>query len=97
MKKMKKLLSPEEIDRIIGMAWEDRTTFDAIQVQFELNEKEVIQLMKSQMTDKNWKKWRERVQGKKTKHAKLTAENVLRFKSKAQSSIAQNRISKKKY
>ena len=48
------------------MAWEDRTPFEAIKYQFNITEKEVIQLMKREMTLKNWKKWRARVQGRKT-------------------------------
>jgi len=90
-------LTEEDIDRIINMAWEDRTPFEAIQFQFGLKEAEVIQLMKHQMRLNNWKKWRARVQGRKTKHAKLRAEGVDRFRSKAQKEITKHRISKKKY
>ena len=90
-------LSARDTDRIVGMAWEDRTPFEAIEFQFGLTEKEVIQLMKREMTLKNWKKWRARVQGRKTKHAKLRIHESGRFKSKAQRSITGNRISKKKY
>lgn len=90
-------LTEVDIDRIINMAWEDRTPFEAIQFQFGLSEQEVIQLMKDQMTLKNWKKWRARVQGRKTKHRKLREAGVLRFKSKAQKEITRNFISRKKY
>lgn len=86
-----------EIDRVIEMAWEDRTPFEAIEFQFGLSEKEVIQLMKKEMKLRNWKKWRERVQGRSTKHRKLRAQKVGRFKSAAQRKITGNRISKKKY
>ena len=61
------------------MVWEDRTLFDAIQEQFGLIEKEVIQLPKHEMRLKNWKKWRARVQGQKTKHRKLRSDDTLRF------------------
>ncbi|MEM9820360.1 MAG: TIGR03643 family protein [Bacteroidota bacterium] len=88
-------LTEIDIDRIIGMAWEDRTPFEAIEVQFGLKEHEVIKLMKHQMELKNWKKWRARVQGRKTKHSKLRGEDVKRFKSKAQRIISNNRISKR--
>lgn len=77
------------------MAWEDRTPFEAITFQFNLTEKEVIQLMKSEMTDRNWKKWRKRVQGRKTKHLALRAKEVNRFKSAMQKNITGNRISKR--
>ena len=98
MDKTKKFELPEEdIDRIVNMAWEDRTPFEAIEAQFGLNEAEVIRLMRREMKLKNWKKWRARVQGRKTKHQKLREESVLRFRSKAQKIISGHRISKKKY
>lgn len=98
MKVIKKYeLDEQDIDRIVNMAWEDRTPFEAIEAQFGLVEGEVIQLMKHQMRLQNWKKWRARVQGRKTKHRKLRETEVIRFKSKAQKSITKNRISKKKY
>ena len=50
------MLSTIDIDRIIQMAWEDRTPFEAIKYQFNITEKEVIRLMKKEMTEKNWKK-----------------------------------------
>ena len=88
-------LSPVEIDRIIEMAWEDRTPFEAILFQFNITEKEVIILMKKEMTLKNWKKWRARVQGRKTKHSSLRDDNGFRFKSSRQKQISGNRISKR--
>ncbi|MEM1326711.1 MAG: TIGR03643 family protein [Bacteroidota bacterium] len=97
---MKKLyqkheLSERDIDRIVGMAWEDRTPFDAIEDQFGLKESEVIKLMKYEMTLKNWKKWRARVQGRKTKHRKKRLDDVGRFKCSRQKQVTQNRISKR--
>ena len=86
-----------DIDRIVGMAWEDRTSFDAIERQFGLKEAEVIRLMKHEMTIKNWKKWRERVQGRKTKHEALRSDEVDRFRCKLQKQITRNKISKKQY
>ncbi len=86
-----------QTDRIIAMAWEDRTPFEAIEYQFGLNEKQVIKFMKEQMHLRNWRKWRARVQGRKAKHAKLRNNQVDRFKSSAQRQITGNRISKKKY
>lgn len=90
-------LSEREIDRIIGMAWEDRTPFDAITMQFGLSEAEVIHLMRESIKPSNWRKWRKRVQGRKTKHTAQRGEEVGRFRSKAQRIITGNRISKKKY
>ena len=71
-----KELSGIEIDRIIEMAWEDRSTFEAIEFQFGLKEQEVINLMRKEMKASSFRMWRERVQGRKTKHEKLrTFEN----------------------
>ena len=92
----KEQFEAHEIDRIISMAWEDRTPFEAIEFQFRLTEKEVIQLMKREMKLRNWKKWRARVQGRKTKHLKLRKFKVGPFKAKAQNAISQNRIPKQK-
>jgi uncharacterized protein (TIGR03643 family) len=88
-------LTPIDIDRVVQMAWEDRTPFEAIKVQFGLSEAEVIALMKAEMKLQNWQKWRARVQGRPTKHAALRDGSVKRFKSKMQRSISGNRISKR--
>jgi len=88
-------LIPEQIDRVIAMAWEDRTPFEAITFQFGLTEADVIRLMKQEMTLKNWKKWRERVQGRKTKHRALRSQDVDRFRCSRQRNISGNRVSKR--
>ena len=93
--KKRKDLSEKEIDRIIEMAWEDRTPFDAIQLQFDLKEQEVITLMRREMKPKSFKMWRERVQGRKTKHLKSRTSNVDRFKCSRQRNISNNKISKR--
>lgn len=90
-----KSLSQEEIDRVMEMAWEDRTPFEAIQIQFDLAEKDVIQLMKREMKLSSWKMWRKRVSGRKTKHQKLSSNEMMRFRSKAQRTISGNKISKR--
>ncbi|AKG22505.1 TIGR03643 family protein [Calothrix sp. 336/3] len=61
-------LSQEIIDRIVEMAWEDRTPFEAIEIQYGLFEKEVIALMRREMKASSFKMWRERVTNRKTKH-----------------------------
>ena len=63
-----KELNSAEVDRIVEMAWEDRTPFDAIDFQFNLKEKEVIQLMRSNLKTSSFKMWRKRVTGRKLKH-----------------------------
>ena len=90
-------LSAEDTDRIIAMAWEDRTPFSAIEFQFGLTEAEVIKLMKRELKLSSWKRWRARVQGRKTKHVAKRTDDVERFKSKTQKQITYNKISKKKY
>ena len=77
-----KLLSQKDIDRIIEMGWEDRTTFDDIKFQFDLLEKEVIAIMKANLKRTSFLNWRKRVRGRKTKIQNLSE----RFKSKNQKS-----------
>lgn len=89
------MLLLEDIDRIIEMAWEDRTPFDAIKVQFGLSEREVIELMRNNLVKSSWKRWRERVQGRVTKHVSKRPSNVDRFKCTRQKSISGNHVSKR--
>lgn len=90
-----KQLDTIAIDRVIEMAWEDRTTFEAIQFQFGLKEQEVIDLMRKEMKPNSFKMWRARVQGRKTKHEKLRTFEKGRFKCTRQKSISNNSISKR--
>ena len=91
----KQLLSVKDIDRIIEMAWEDRTTFEAIELQFGLKEKEVIALMRKEMKASSFKMWRKRTHGRATKHAALRNGDVTRFKCTLQKTITHNKISKR--
>ena len=77
-------LDSETIDRIIEMAWEDRTPFEAIALQFELQEEQVIALMRREMKESSFKMWRERVSGRKTKHLKRREFVSGRFRSQNQ-------------
>ena len=88
-------LSEIDIDRIIEMAWEDRTPFGAIKFQFGLSEQEVITLMRLEIKPKSFKRWRKRVQGRKTKHNKIREFTSGRFKCSRQKQISNNRISKR--
>lgn len=90
------LLNEQDIDRIIEMAWEDRTPFDAILVQFGLKEQEVIELMRREMKASSWRIWRERVQGRATKHQAKSLAEDFRFKCTLQRKISFNKISKRK-
>ncbi len=92
---MKREFTEIELDRIIEMAWEDRTTFDAIKMQFGISEQETIEIMRAQMKLSSFKMWRARVQGRSTKHAKLRVEGIDRFKCTLQRKITHNKISKR--
>ena len=78
-------------DRVIEMAWEDRTPFSAIETQFGLSEAEVIALMRAEMKPSSFRMWRKRVQGRKTKHKALREPGVGRFKSRQQRTISYNK------
>lgn len=90
-----KVFSKIETDRIIEMAWEDRTPFEAIDLQFGLSEQQVIELMRREMKRSSFKMWRARVQGRVTKHVQLRSKDMDTFKSDAQRQIALNKISKR--
>ncbi|MEQ8303074.1 MAG: TIGR03643 family protein [Cyclobacteriaceae bacterium] len=89
-------LLAEEEDRIVEMAWEDKTPFEAIKVQFQISEHEVIQLMRRTLKPTSFRRWRKRVHaGISQKHLKKRSSEIVRFKSDLQRSISQNRISKR--
>jgi uncharacterized protein (TIGR03643 family) len=90
-----KKLTIDEIDRIVEMAWEDRTPFEAIEFQFGLTEKEVIDLMRKELKRSSWKMWRERVQGRKSKHLRKRNFDSGPFRSSRQKHISGNKISKR--
>jgi uncharacterized protein (TIGR03643 family) len=85
-----------QIDRVIEMAWEDRTPFEAILFQFNLAEKDVIKLMRSNLKESSFKRWRKRVNsGVSQKHLKKRSSEINRFKCSRQKSISGNKISKR--
>ncbi|MBC6490093.1 TIGR03643 family protein [Flavihumibacter stibioxidans] len=87
--------SIKDIDRIIEMAWEDRTSFEAIEMQFGLKEKQVIALMRKELKAGSFKLWRKRTNGRSTKHAALRGNEVTRFRCTRQKTITNNKISKR--
>jgi uncharacterized protein (TIGR03643 family) len=91
----KQQITRVDIDRIIEMAWEDRTPFEAIVLQFGILEKEVIELMRSQLTTSSFRRWRKRTNGRATKHKALGHHDKGRFKSSLQRIITNNKISKR--
>jgi len=85
-----------DIDRVIEMAWEDRTPFEAIEFQFGLPEKEVIALMRRELKRSSFNLWRKRVNsGISQKHLQKREESISRFKCTRQRAISLNKISKR--
>ncbi|PJB12620.1 MAG: TIGR03643 family protein [Flavobacteriales bacterium CG_4_9_14_3_um_filter_40_17] len=86
----------KDIDRIIEMAWEDRTTFEAIKKQFGLSEADVIALMRKELKRSSFNLWRKRVNsGVSQKHTQKRNPEINRFKCSRQKSISMNKISKR--
>lgn len=90
------ILSDVDVNRIIEMAWEDRTSFDAIKFQFGLSESDVKELMKRELRFSSYKRWRKRVEACKTKHSRTRLSSISRFKSNLQRTITSNKISKRR-
>jgi uncharacterized protein (TIGR03643 family) len=89
-------LSESDKDRVIEMAWEDRTPFEAIDHQFRLPEKEVIDLMRKTLKATSFRLWRKRVNsGVSQKHLKMRSGEIDRFKCASQRQITHNKISKR--
>ncbi len=86
-----KKLDDQTTDRIVEMAWEDRTPFDAIFTQFGVPEKDVIKIMRKEMKPSSFRMWRKRVQGRSTKHTQLRPDDVNTFKATRQKSISLNK------
>ena len=85
-----------QLDRIIEMAWEDRTPFEAIEFQFGIPEKEVIKVMRGTLKQASFNRWRKRVNsGVSTKHLKKRNQDITRFKCTRQRAISGNKISKR--
>jgi uncharacterized protein (TIGR03643 family) len=90
------MLDSKSLDRIIEMAWEDRTPFEAILFQFGLSESDVIALMRKELKRSSFNLWRKRVNsGVSQKHLKKRSDDMLRFKCSLQRQITSNKISKR--
>jgi uncharacterized protein (TIGR03643 family) len=90
------VLTATEVDRVIEMAWEDRTPFDAILAQFGIAESQVIVLMRRELKRGSFELWRKRVQGRSTKHAFKRTYSEGRHKCSRQRAISRNKISKRR-
>lgn len=93
---LEKEFTERQLDRIIEMAWEDRTPFEAIAFQFGLPEKDVIKVMRGNLKESSFKRWRKRVNsGVSTKHLRKRSQDITRFKCSRQKAISGNTISKR--
>lgn len=93
---MKLVLSERDLDRVIEMAWEDRTPFEAIKYQFHLSERGVIRIMRKELKRSSFNLWRKRVNsGVSSKHVMKRNSEINRFKCSRQTSISMNKISKR--
>ena len=89
--------SPADLSRIIEMAWEDRTPFEALEVQFSLKESEVVAIMRRELKRSSFELWRKRVHsGVSQKHLHKRMDGILRFQCNLQRTISQNKISKRR-
>ena len=89
-------MEQKDIDRIVEMAWEDRTPFEAIKIQFNFSEADVIALMRKELKRTSFNLWRKRVNsGVSQKHAQKRNPEIERFKSILQKTISMNKISKR--
>lgn len=89
-------MDQKDIDRIIEMAWEDRTSFEAIKIQFAFSESDVIALMRKELKRSSFNLWRKRVNsGVSHKHERKRNPETTRFKSTLQKQITLNKISKR--
>jgi uncharacterized protein (TIGR03643 family) len=90
------LMEQKDIDRIIEMAWEDRTPFEAIKIQFGFSEADVIFLMRKELKRSSFNLWRKRVNsGVSQKHALKRNPDISRFKCSLQKTISMNKLSKR--
>jgi len=92
----KREFSDRDLNRIIEMAWEDRTPFEAIKVQFDLSESQVIKVMRRNLKPSSFRLWRERAHKVSIKHLKKRNAEVNRFRCSRQSAISGNKISKRR-
>ena len=90
------IMTIQDLDRVIEMAWEDRTPFEAILMQFGLRESQVIDLMRKELKRSSFNRWRKRVNsGVSQKHLHKRSDEIDRFKCSRQRNITHNKISKR--
>lgn len=86
LKEILSKLSPDEMDRLVRMGWEDRTTFEAIEFQFGISPNTFVKFMRTQLDSKSFNRWRKRIhhQGH-LKNQKTRGFKTTRFKCSRQS------------
>jgi uncharacterized protein (TIGR03643 family) len=72
-------MQERELNRLIEMAWQDRLPFEIIEEQYGLTENQLKKKMRSLISEKSYKRWRRRVQGRATKHTKKLYHKPNRF------------------
>lgn len=89
-------MEPKDIDRIIEMAWEDRTSFEAIEIQFGISESQLVAIMRKELKRSSFNLWRTRVHsGVSQKHSQKRNPEISRFKCTLQRTISMNKLSKR--
>ena len=85
------MLNKEETNRVIEMAWEDRTPFDIIYKEFDITQNELERLMRNNLKPNSFKLWRKRVSGRKTKHIAKRSNQIDRHKCDRQGKLVSKR------
>ncbi|WP_462159927.1 TIGR03643 family protein [Pseudoalteromonas sp. GB56] len=78
------MLNESDKSRVIEMAWEDRTPFEAIERLYGIDENLVIALMRKELKASSFRLWRKRMSGRKTKHQALRSPDIIRGYCKTQ-------------
>ncbi len=84
-------MDQDSLNRIIEMAWEDRTPFDVIYKEFDISQKELERLMRNNLKPSSFKLWRKRVSGRKTKHIAKRNNQIDRHKCDRQGNLVSKR------
>ena len=84
-------MNQDNLNRIIEMAWEDRTPFDVIYKEFDITQNELERLMRNNLKPSSFKLWRKRVSGRKTKHIAKRSNQIDRHKCDRQGKLVSKR------
>ena len=84
-------MDQDSLNRIIEMAWEDRTPFDVIYQEFDITQNELERLMRNNLKPSSFKLWRKRVSGRKTKHIAKRNNQIDRHKCDRQGKLVSKR------